>query len=517
MLTQTIPSNIVYMRSFNTSGPNIPSKHYTIERTELIKKGIKLVEDDRYFTIWAPRQTGKSTYFRQLAVKMEERGYKVAHINFENYRNAPIRSFLSSFTRNLKEQWGMDFSKETDLSHIFELIQTQKSGKCVLIIDEVEGINKEYFGDFLHSIRNAYHSREKHCLKSVILVGVSNILGIVQDNASPFNIADNLDIPYFTKKEVFELLHQHEEESPQRFQKKVKEKIYQITAGQPGLVNGFAKVLVERNPDKKKLTYKDYLKVEDWYLRIAIDKNFANILNQAQKERIFVEQLLFTEDKIPFKIDRPSIKLLHTNGLIKDDGNGFVTFWVPFYKKRLYDAFYPYINGEKADILRSIAIDTMFDATGNIKFGELIKGYKEYVKRRGFKVFMEKDENGQYKSIKESALMYSFETYIQAFLQMVKGKSYREADTGLGKSDLLINVHSKEYLIETKIYYYESQFLEGKEQLAYYCKSLGVKKGVYLVFIPNGLRYSEKVTEKIETINNIKISSFLVEYDNHKW
>ena len=269
--------------------------------------------------------------------------------------------------------------------------------------------------------------------------------------------------------------------------------------------------------DKDVLDYYDYLKVEHWYLNIAIDKNFANILNQARKERNFVERLLFTEDQIPFKIDRESIKLLHVNGLIKEDNNGYVTFWVPFYKKRLYDAFYPYMNGEKTGILRSIVVNTLFDTNGNIKFDELIAGYKEYVKRRGFKVFMEKDENGNYKSIKESALIYSFETYIQAFLQMVKGKSYREADTGLGKSDLIINVNGKEHLIETKIYYYESRFLEGKEQLAYYCQSLGLNKGIYLVFCPDYINYAESIKEQKEKINNVDISTFLIEYDDRKW
>ncbi len=180
------------MREFNTSGPNIPKQHYTIERTPLIKQGLKLVEKSRYFTIWAPRQTGKSTYFRQLAEELKKQNYKVAHINFENYKNASLKSFLSSLTRHIREKLGFDYSTETELSHIFELLQTQSQDKCVLIIDEVEGINKEYFGDFLHSIRNAYHSRENHCLKSVILVGVSNIVGVVSDNASPFNIADNL-------------------------------------------------------------------------------------------------------------------------------------------------------------------------------------------------------------------------------------------------------------------------------------------------------------------------------------
>ena len=508
------------MRKFNTSGPNIISKHYTIERTELINKGIELVKDERYFTIWAPRQTGKSTYFRQLAEKLEEQNYKVAHINFENYKNTPLESFLERFTGELNKYWNTDY-QITNISKIFYDIEKIENQKCVLIIDEVEGINEKYFGDFLHSIRNAYHSRETHNLKSVILVGVSNIVGVVSDNASLFNIADNLNVPYFTNKEVFELLGQHETETEQIFEEKVKHKICQITANQPGLVNGFAKVLVDNNPAQKILDYNDYLKVEDWYLRIAIDKNFANILNKAKEKRNFVERLLFTEEKIPFEIDRESVKLLHTNGLIKDNGKGYVTFWVPFYKKRLYKAFYPYTNGEKSNILRSIAVSELFDQNNKLKLNKLIDGYKTYVKRRGFNVFREKDKEGNYKSIKESALIYSFETYIQAFLQVVDGKSYREADTGLGKSDLIINVKSEEYLIETKIYYYETQFLTGKKQLAYYCNSIGLKKGIYLVFCPTDVNYSETIKEQTENIaikqEIIEISTYLISYDETKW
>ena len=511
------------MRRFNTSGPNIAKQHYTIERTNLIKQGIELVESNRYFTIWAPRQTGKSTYFGQLAEKLKQNGYKVAHINFESFRQTPITTFLRILTGELNNFWGTNFQL-TDISDIFYQIEQIQEQKLVLIIDEVEGINSEYFGTFLHAIRKAYHSRENHSLKSVILVGVSNIVGVVSDNASPFNIADNLNVPYFTDTEVLELLRQHEIETGQLFEEKVKLKICQITANQPGLANGFAMKIVEDYPDTKIITFSDYLKVEDWYLRIAIDKNFANILNKAKEERKFVERLLFTEDKIPFKIDIESIKLLHTNGLIKDDGNGFVTFWVPFYKKRLYDALYPYSNGEKTSILRSIAVSELFDSNNKLKLDKLITGYKEFVKRRGFNVFREKDEKGNYKSIKESALIYSFETYIQAFLQVVDGKSYREADTGLGKSDLIIDINSEEYIIETKIYYYESLFLKGKKQLAYYCQSLGLNKGIYLVFCPNDVNYSKTIIEQTEAIeipqmsgHTVEISTFLIDFDDTKW
>ena len=505
------------MRYFNTSGPNITSEHYTIKRQNIIDKGITLVKQKRYFTIWAPRQTGKSTYFRQLADELEKQDYKVAHINFENYKNASLSSFIYDLTKYINQFWDLDFTKEKEISKIFSLISEIKDKKCILIIDEVEGINKEYFGDFLHSIRNSYHSRENHCLKSVILVGVSNIVGVVSDNASPFNITDNLNVPYFTDNEVLDLLGQHETETGQQFEEKVKQKISEITANQPGLVNGFAKKLVDNSLNKKEINYIDYLQVEDWYLTEAIDKNFSNILNKAKEQRNFVERLLFTEDEIPFEIDRESIKLLHTNGLIKKNNNGFVTFWVPFYKKRLYKAFYPYTNGEKANILRSFIVQEHFDENGKLKLDKLISGYKEYVKRRGFNVFREKNENGEYTSIKESALIYSFETYIQAFLQVVGGKSYREADTGLGKSDLIINIKSEEYLIETKIYYYENQFNEGKKQLAYYCNSLGLNRGVYLVFYPNTVTQINSTMEVVENIDNVEISTYLISFDETKW
>jgi len=504
------------MRKFNTSGPNIAERHYTILRTDLIEKGVELVKDERYFTIWAPRQTGKSTYFRQLANVLNKQGYAPVFMSVEGFSDFSAADTFDTFCRELREQQNIDWDIKT-FKDFERKIANCKDKKLVIIFDEIESLNPEIFGQFLHTIRNLYHSRQNHGLKSVILVGVSNIVGVVSDNASPFNIADNLNIPYFSNAEVLALLEQHEKETGQIFESKVKQEISRITANQPGLINGFAKRLVDVFFDVKVINYAHYLEVEDWFLRISIDKNFSNILNKAKEERDFVERLLFTPEKIPFKIDRPAIKLLHTNGLIKDDGNGYVTFWVPFYKKRLYDAFYPYTNGEKTSILRSIAVNEHFDKDNKLKFDRLISGYKEYVKRRGFNVFREKDENGNYVSIKESALIYSFETYIQAFLQVVDGKSYREADTGLGKSDLIINVNSNEYLIESKIYYYESQFINGKKQLAYYCNSLGLTTGIYLVFCPNNIRIPESVSEKTENIENVKIITFIIEYDDTKW
>ena len=96
------------MRLFNTSGPNILAKHYTLPRLELIERGKKLVNNDRYFTIWAPRQTGKSTYFRLLGNALTEEGYYVSYISFENYIKRPYGSFMERLVLALEEDWGLD-------------------------------------------------------------------------------------------------------------------------------------------------------------------------------------------------------------------------------------------------------------------------------------------------------------------------------------------------------------------------------------------------------------------------
>jgi len=291
---------------FNTSGPNIPSEHYTLMRESLLAKGITLVNKRRYFTIWAPRQTGKSTYFRLLAQALNERGYHPVFFSTEGYNDYRVEDVFDSLVRELQNQQNIITSIKT-FKDFEKFISENREFQCVLIIDEIEGLNPKIFNQFLHTIRNLYHSRDEHCLKSVILVGVSNIVGIIQDNASPFNITDNLPIPYFTEQEVYDLLEMHETDTGQLFDEKVKSKISYITAGQPGLVNAFAYKLVEDNPDKKLITYEDYLKVERWYLTEVIDKNISNVINKAKPFRPFVEKLLFDEENAKFDIEREAI------------------------------------------------------------------------------------------------------------------------------------------------------------------------------------------------------------------
>jgi hypothetical protein len=499
------------MRQFNTSGPNIIEEHYTLSRLALIEKGKKLVKKNQYFTIWAPRQTGKSTYFRLLGNALQEDGYLVCHINFENYAEKPLSTFMQRLVLALEEDWGISLTG-LDLAQVFHKVEQIKDKRLVLIIDEVEGINPQYFGDFLHTIRNAYHSREKHGLKSVIFVGVSNITGVVQDNASPFNISDSLQVDYFTKQEVFELLEQHEAETGQKFATEVKEKIYAITVGQPGLVNGFAARLVELYGQKPLIDYMDYLVVEDWYLYKALDKNVANVINKAKKHQKFLEELLFLDKKTRFDIDTEEIRFFYTNGLIKDDAEGNVSFWVPLYKKRLQKYFYPKMNGEAQAIQSNIWVEKYLTADKQLDMDKIIREYQGYAQKRGFRPFFVTDADGNALGLREAALMYSFETFIQSFLTALKGRSYLEPHVALGRSDSILNILDSEWVIEAKIFYNAAQYTDGKTQLAYYIQSLGLKRGIYLVFVDKKVT-NPYILEGTEVIEDVDIITYIVRYD----
>ena len=338
------------MRYFNSSGPNIIDQHYTLMRPELVLKGLDNVHKERYFTIWAPRQTGKSTYFRLLATELEKEGYKVVCLDCKHFDTVTVEVFLEAFHLQLKQALGIEIQSDSVVA-TFNKIMNIKNLKFVLIVDGVDNINPTFLGNFLISIRVAFHSRSDHALKSVILGGVKNVLDIVHDMGSSFNIADDFRFPYFTDAETFELIEQHEFDTGQLFDPSVKKRISLMSGNQPNLVSGLSALLVEEKLEKALITYNDYLEIEDLYAPKAINKNTLDIVQKNSKCRILIERLLFTEAKIRFQIMREDIQTLYFEGIVSCDENGYVMFRVPLYKKYLHQAFYPYLDGE-ADHIR---------------------------------------------------------------------------------------------------------------------------------------------------------------------
>ena len=75
------------MRSFGTQGRVYPDKHYIVSRSEEIADFINRVKDGKYIVLFAPRQTGKTTFFRLAleALTEEEPTYFPNPTGFPNH------------------------------------------------------------------------------------------------------------------------------------------------------------------------------------------------------------------------------------------------------------------------------------------------------------------------------------------------------------------------------------------------------------------------------------------------
>ena len=93
-------------------------------------QGRELVLESRYFTLFAPRQSGKSTFFTMLGEQLKTEGYKVCYTNFEYSHKTPLNSFLLSLGKQMREDWGIDIDN-SDFGAIVRCIEACKDQKIV--------------------------------------------------------------------------------------------------------------------------------------------------------------------------------------------------------------------------------------------------------------------------------------------------------------------------------------------------------------------------------------------------
>ncbi len=473
------------MREFNTSGPCNPARHYTVMREALMASSLEKVKKGRYFTLFAPRQAGKTTFFKLLLNQLEKEGdLTTVWISFENLKTASKEEFYQELNHELHRglekheiQSELTIHNSISLIHFFEKPQNQ-SKPIVLVIDEFEGIPDGVLSEVMHTFRKIYHKREYYCLHSLLLVGVSTIAELVISGASPFNITEELQIPYFTFEDVNVLIKQYVTESNQVFEDNVIAAIYDNTKGQPGLVCALCSHLAtEVATDKNQsVTMADFYTTLGFFLTKKFDKNILNIVHKAQEKREFMIKLLFRDEPVAFTIDDPDIAWLYANGVV-DEIDGYVDIPVPLYAKRLINTFRPSINGETQYYINSPSetLNQYLTPDGELNINELLKEYRAYVRRRGFRAF-------DTEHLKEAAWHYSLDGFINFFIQCFGGQTFVEVPTGRGRTDILILYQNQKYVIETKRFVNNYYFQLGKGQLAEYLKSESISEGYYVVF-----------------------------------
>ena len=94
------------MRSFGTQGRVYPDEHYIVPRTDEITDFIRRVKAGKYIVLFAPRQTGKTTFFQFAlsALVAEDPTYFPIQLDFQDLRNVSPATFYEELYYMIREQ-----------------------------------------------------------------------------------------------------------------------------------------------------------------------------------------------------------------------------------------------------------------------------------------------------------------------------------------------------------------------------------------------------------------------------
>ena len=265
------------MRHFNTAGPCKPELHYMLPSAARLPEARRLIEQQGYFVLHAPRQSGKTTVLQELAQELTASGRYVAVLvsvetgsAFNAKPDMAEQTILANWQASVAARlpaelqpaaniWRSDAAAGARLRLTLQAWARTAPHPLVVFIDEIDSLQDELLAATLRQLRDGYADRPAGFPWSLALIGLRDVRDYKiasggserLNTASPFNIKmRSLTLGNFTAEEVAALYSQHTTETGQLFTAEAVARAFQLTQGQPYLVNAVAKVAVEEiSPD----------------------------------------------------------------------------------------------------------------------------------------------------------------------------------------------------------------------------------------------------------------------------
>ncbi|MDM8558891.1 AAA-like domain-containing protein [Candidatus Parabeggiatoa sp. HSG14] len=523
------------MRHFHSYGPVNSKAHFCVQRQALITQGIEQLigreeNGGHYFTIWAPRQTGKTWLMRELELHINQQypeKFTILQFSLGKLKGISLpekpADFPEAFGRLIKRSLPgqAEVKNWDDFSQLFSKTDGLWDRPLILLIDEVDTIPLSLIDLMVAQFREIYLDRQNNWLHGLALVGVRAVLGIESKRGSPFNIQKSLRVPNLTPEEVTELYHQYQEESGQQIVPTVVEKVYDSTQGQPGLVSWFGELLTEKyNPGMEKTLDEKTWKLV-WLSARAIEPNntLLNIIAKA-KELESQEFLitLFTNSNIPFFFHHSQHNYLYLHGIIEPEletlPNGeehyVCRFSSPFVQQCLYDALSQEIIGSKTPALALDPLDKLTDVFGDtfLNLPALLTRYKDYLSRlKAQGINLWKDQPRRKTDLNLIEAVGHF--YLFNWLLDAVGEDCivsPEFPAGKGQVDLHLLCGHQRGIIEVKSFVKNSQIKSDQDQAANYAKDLGIDRVTVALFIPVLDETVLKTLTTIEVVNGVEVT-----------
>jgi hypothetical protein len=495
------------MKEFNVTGVCVPEKHYMVDISEKLKKIVRYIEKNQYFTINRARQYGKTTTLSQIYRTLIGE-YIVLDISFEGLGDesfASVKDFSDSFielvskelknnctSKELIDSWEKDKGDVIKLEllskKITELIENAEK-EVVLLIDEVDkSSNNQLFLHFLGMLRNKYLQREKmkdKTFKSVILAGVYDVKNLKlklrhdeeQKFNSPWNIATEFDVDMsFNSQEISTMLMDYEADTKTGMDiMEISNGIYKYTSGYPFIVSRLCKIIDEKL-DKNWTSdgLENAIKILLNERNTLFDDLIKNIENYKDLYKI-VYNLIIENEVVNFNTD--AYELGVNFGILKNI-RGNLTINNKIFEIRLYNYMIAKMHieevGKKLNAFTGIGIYENDDGSLDIKKA-LVK-YQEYMKS----VYSKFDR--EFIERQGRLLLLAF------FKPILNGKGFYfvESHTGFEqRQDIVITFNHYKYIIELKIWRGEEYHQKGLIQLNSYLECESTDDGYLVIFNKN--------------------------------
>ncbi len=487
-------------RWFNTAGPCKADIHYMLSPTARLPQLQRVIDQQGYFVLHAPRQTGKTTAMIALAKLLTDSGqYAAAMVSVEVGAAFPedigaaelaiLKAWQDTAQFRLPDNfqpppWPESLPGKRIGSALKSWAQ-HSSRPLVIFIDEIDSLQGNVLLSVLRQLRDGYPVRPEGFPHSLALIGLRDVRDYKVasggsdrlNTASPFNIkVKSLTLENFTATDVADLYAQHTDDTGQPFTREAIAAAFSLTQGQPWLVNALAKEAVEEIIDDESVTIElgHIYEAKERLIRRQ-DTHLDSLVERLREPRVraIIEPMLAGQDLgIVSADDRQFVVDL---GLVARNPASGLTIANPIYREVL-----PRMLAEGPQDSMPVIQPSWLSADGSLDPDKLLSAFLAFWRQHGEPLM----KSAPYHEIAPHLVM-------MAFLHRVVnggGTLEREYAIGTRRMDMCLRYGKTVMAMELKVWRDNrpDPLTAGLEQLEGYLAGLGLSEGWLVIFDRRG-------------------------------
>ncbi len=455
------------LRFFNTTGPCNPEDHYMLPPEERLV-GAQLsryISDKLYWVLHAPRQTGKTTFLLSWMREINAGDEAVAcYVSVERCQGVedPTRAMPAICDAIRQRAVRYTFSEpnastanpDSMLNEILENWSQLVAPKPLIVLfDEVDVLQGDTLVSFLRQLRDGFAGRGVGQFPvSIALVGMRDLKdyiaaskgGIPVNPGSPFNIkADSAELSNFSKNDVIKLFAQRTAENGQQITSEAVEYVYELSCGQPWIVNSLFMRATLRILDRQssETVTLDHIEQARTQMIEARETHLDALAERLKDPRIreIIQTIIIGDTGPTLDLTNPNVLLTMDLGLVRWDIDHGFTIANPVYEeiltRTLHSVYFVQVPSPSSWCWQT--------PDGRLDMDALLREFQDFWRNNS-------DVWEQWTAYTEAFP----HLLLMAFLQRVingGGRIEREYATGRGRMDLAVEYKGEWNIVEIKL------------------------------------------------------------------